>query len=348
MMRSEKITPVGTNWVTTTIAGPNDGSGDGIGPYAEFDGPSDIAVDGAGELFVADQDNATIRKIVLVGTNWVVTTIGGTPKDFGSADGAGNAALFTFPSSLVVDSNGNVYVTDQNNTVRKGVFTAYNGAYKTIASASGANGSLSVTLLPPEANGQWRFGWETAWRASGSTANNLVPGNYAIQFSSVPGYLTIQTNFTAVVVNNTTSYITNQYYPTINGGAGTVGTLTVDITPGVLSGTGWRFLGESAWRTSGSTATNLLPGVYYIEFEPVSGYAKPSSEALQVYAGIPTVITAGYLLASTAPGGVLLPFPVPSNRNRRCGGLSFWVQRPVAHSRMWAMAAAWPCKPMWY
>ncbi|HEY1662174.1 MAG TPA: Ig-like domain-containing protein [Verrucomicrobiae bacterium] len=309
-----KITPVGTNWVTTTIVGPNSGSGDGIGSYAEFNGPSGIAVDSAGDLFVADQDNGTIRKIVLVGTNWVVTTIGGTAKDFGSADGAGNAALFTFPSSLVVDTNGNIYVIDGNGTVRKGVFTAYSGAYKTIASAAGANGALMVTLLPPEANGQWRFPWEQAWHNSGEVVSNLTQDNYTLEFRSVPGYLVLQTNFTVAVVNGTTTSITNQYYPTLaDGSAGSVGTLTVDIGPNLLSGSGWRFLGESSWRASGSTVTNLLPDFYFIEFEPVTNYSKPSSQEVQVYAGLPTIISANYVLASSAPAGVLLPFPVPGN-----------------------------------
>jgi hypothetical protein len=308
-----KITPVGTNWVVTTIAGfvGSSGSTDGTGSNARFNEPSSIDADSAGNLYVTDGDSI-IRKLTPVGTNWVVTTIGGLARIRGNTDGAGSAALFNDPSGITVDNSDDLYVADTgNDTIRKGVFTAYNGANEMIAGASGTNGALSVTLLPPEANGQWRFGWETGWRDSGTTASNLVAGNYPVEFSSVPGYLTIQTNFIAVVTEDATSYITNQYYPTVNGGAGSVGTLTVDITPEVLSGTGWRFLGETNWFASGSTATNLLPGVYDIEFEPVTNYAKPSSEAVEVYAGVPTFITAGYLLASTPPGGVLFPFPVP-------------------------------------
>jgi hypothetical protein len=245
----------------------------------------------------------------------LVNTIGGLNGSYGSTDGAGSDARFYFPNGLAVDGTGTIFVADTaNSTIRKGVFSAYGSANTSILGVSAANGALSVTLLPPEANGQWRFGWETVWHANGYTAGNLVAGNYPIEFRSVPGYLTVQTNFTAVVTANQTTSITNQYYPTLNdGSAGVVGMLTVNLTPGVLSGTGWRFLGESGWRASGSTAANLLPGVYDIEFEPVGGYSKPSSEAVQIYAGFPTFISAGYLLAASAPPNVLLPYPVPGN-----------------------------------
>jgi hypothetical protein len=318
-----KITPVigTTNWVVSTIAGQVgvNGSADGIGTNALFYQPGCIAVDIVGNLYVADVLNNNIRKLTPTGNSWTVTTIGGQAGNpFGpwnSSDGAGSAARFYEPSGIAVDNSGNVYVADYgNNSIRKGTFTAY-APYNPVAnSAPATNSSLTVTLLPPSANGQWRFGWEQAWRNSGTTASNLVAGNYPILFSSVPGYLLIQTNFTAVVPANKATYLTNQYYPTLNGGAGTVGTLTVDITPNVLAGTGWRFLGENVWRAPGSTATNLLPAVYYIQFEPVNGYATPANEGVQVYAGFPTLISAGYTLASAAPAKVLLPVAVPGNQ----------------------------------
>ncbi|HEY3762944.1 MAG TPA: Ig-like domain-containing protein [Verrucomicrobiae bacterium] len=302
-----KITPMGANWVVQTIAGDFIFR---VGNSYSLGAPQGVSVDNAGNLFVTVADS--VLEINQMGTNWVLNVIGGEGE--GSADGAGSAALFNQPYGITVDNSGAIYVADtDNNTIRKGVFTAYGQANTSISSASGANGTLSVTLLPPEAGGQWRFGWETGWRASGTTARNLVAGNYPVQFSSVSGYLTIQTNFIAVVPANTAVYMTNQYYPTLNGGAGSVGSLTVDITPSVLSGTGWRFLGETTWRAPGSTAINLLPGIYNIEFEPVSGYVKPSTEGIQVSAGVPAFVTEGYLLASTAPSGVLLPFPVPGN-----------------------------------
>ena len=111
-----KITPAG---VVTTFAGTagSDGSADGTGAAARFNKPAGVAVDGAGNVFVADRDNHTIRKITPAG---VVTTLAGTAGSAGSADGTGAAARFSRPTSVAVDGAGNVFVADtDNNAVRK-------------------------------------------------------------------------------------------------------------------------------------------------------------------------------------------------------------------------------------
>jgi sugar lactone lactonase YvrE len=121
-----KITPAG---VVTTLAGMgrSAGSADGTGAAARFSytdpglsssfGPTGVAVDGAGSVFVADTDNDTIRKITPTG---VVTTLAGTARLYGSADGAGAAASFGRPQGVAVDGVGNVFVADtDNNTIRK-------------------------------------------------------------------------------------------------------------------------------------------------------------------------------------------------------------------------------------
>jgi sugar lactone lactonase YvrE len=115
-----KITPAR---VVTTIAGVagSSGSADGIGSAARFIYPSGIAVDGAGNVYVADTYNNTIRKLTQSATNWVVTTLGGMPGFYGTANGAGSAARFSNPSAIAVDSAGNLYVADfYFNTIRKG------------------------------------------------------------------------------------------------------------------------------------------------------------------------------------------------------------------------------------
>src|SRR5262249_54951753 len=97
------------------------GSVDGIGSAARFDFPSGIAVDSAGNVYVADCYNNTIRKLTPMGTDWVVTTLGGTADFYGTVDETGSAARFGNPNGVAVDSVGNLYVADfYFSTIRKG------------------------------------------------------------------------------------------------------------------------------------------------------------------------------------------------------------------------------------
>ncbi len=112
-----KVTPGG---VVTTPAGlvASSGSSDGTGSAARFYNPSGVAVDSGGNVYVADKNNCTIRKVTPAG---VVTTIGGTARVIGGADGLGAAANFSSPTGIAVDAAGNLYVADSgNNRVSKG------------------------------------------------------------------------------------------------------------------------------------------------------------------------------------------------------------------------------------
>jgi hypothetical protein len=174
--------------------------------------------------------------------------------------------------------------------------------------------ALQVTLLPPEAGGQWRFAWDVGWRNSGDTVANLAADNYPIQFRNVSNYLAIPSSVTISVPNNTTARYTNQYYPTIGQPSPSdTGSLTVKISPNAPTGAGWRIFGETAWRAPGSTASNLLVDIYPIEFAPVSGWSKPVSEAIQLVGGQGTSITVNYLLASSPPAGFGGPIAVTSD-----------------------------------
>jgi sugar lactone lactonase YvrE len=128
------ITPGG---VVTTLAGTagNNGSDDGTGTAASFAFPTGIAVDGAGNVYVADSGNSTIRKITPEG---VVTTLAGTARNRGSADGTGAGASFTSPYGIAVDGSGNVFVADtENSTIRK---IAPGGVVTTLAGMAGRAG----------------------------------------------------------------------------------------------------------------------------------------------------------------------------------------------------------------
>jgi sugar lactone lactonase YvrE len=128
-----KVTPAG---VVSTLAGTlgQVGSADGLGATATFNLPAGIATDPAGNLFVADSGNATIRKITTVGDVVTVSTFAGLPASTGSNDGSGSSARFAQPWGLATDDVGNVYVVDRaNNNVRKVSFT---GAVTTLAGHS--------------------------------------------------------------------------------------------------------------------------------------------------------------------------------------------------------------------
>ena len=106
----------------TTIAGTagSAGSVDGTGSAARFYQPAGVALDTAGNLYVAENGNHTIRKMTPAGTNWAVTTLAGLAGHPGSADGTNSAVRFNTPNYLWLDSAGSVYVSDWGNaTIRK-------------------------------------------------------------------------------------------------------------------------------------------------------------------------------------------------------------------------------------
>jgi sugar lactone lactonase YvrE len=126
-----KVTPDG---VVTTLAGSagDYGTNDGPGVAARFDEPEGVAVDGEGNVYVADTWNSTIRKVSPGG---VVTTLAGSAGDYGTNDGPGVDARFDLPAGVAVDSVGNVYVADTwNCTIRK---ISLAGVVTTLAGSAG-------------------------------------------------------------------------------------------------------------------------------------------------------------------------------------------------------------------
>lgn len=128
-----------SEYAFVTLAGTAPGAVDATGPAARFNGPAAVALDAAGNLYVADSHNHTIRRVTPQGD---VTTLAGLAGAAGSRDGVGAEARFTGPRGITVDHQGTVYVTDGQTTVRK---ISPDRRVTTLAGTFGETGSADGT-----------------------------------------------------------------------------------------------------------------------------------------------------------------------------------------------------------
>jgi sugar lactone lactonase YvrE len=160
-----KVSPDG---VVTTIAGSFTGSGtsgltgssDGSASGARFDHPSDVVVDSAGNIYVADSGNHAIRKIDLSGN---VTTLAGDLGYSGYQDSTGDAALFNSPQGIAIDAAGNIIVADTTNGLIRmvssdGVVTTIAGTLFTNNTGAAFQGSGGESFTGSSGEGG-RSGW---------------------------------------------------------------------------------------------------------------------------------------------------------------------------------------------
>jgi hypothetical protein len=199
------VTSSGT---VTTVAGQNGvaGSTDGASGQAQFYFPSGIGIDPAGNLFVADTDNHTLREIALAGT---VSTPAGLAGTSGSADGMGTAARFNFPTGVAVNSAGDVYLADaSNHTIRLGVvLTAPSIATQpqNRTATVGENVTLSVTASgKPAPACQWLFNGVII---GGATGDTLVLNN--VQSANAGDYTVTVTNSAGTVTSSQATLTVN-------------------------------------------------------------------------------------------------------------------------------------------
>ncbi len=154
---NNRIRKVSTSGLITTVAGTGIGgfSGDG-GPAtaAQLSAPRGVAVDSAGNLYIADSENFRIRKVRSSG---IITTVAGNGTSGYSGDGgAATAAQLNQPSGVVRDSAGNLFIVDSgNHSIRK---MSPDGTITTMAGSGfgGYSGDGGAAVLPLRRGGGQR------------------------------------------------------------------------------------------------------------------------------------------------------------------------------------------------
>lgn len=211
-----KITPAG---VVSTVAGLPGvlGSADGTNCGARFCEPEGIAVDGAGNVYVADAGNQTVRELTPMGTDWVVTTIAGWAGNDGSSDGSGIGARFCYPAGMTMSAGNLVLADSGNNTIRSGSEITDNpprisGQPQGQAVDAGSPVTFNVSATGGTLYYQWLFDGATIPGATGASytlgaAGIADAGSYSVLVTSPTGSV-VSSN--AILTVYSQPVITNQ------------------------------------------------------------------------------------------------------------------------------------------
>ncbi|HWA88213.1 MAG TPA: protease pro-enzyme activation domain-containing protein [Opitutus sp.] len=173
----------------STVAGwaEQSGSADGVGWQARFNYPGGVRVDPAGNLFVTDSTNDTLRKITPAG---VVTTIVGSPGVSGTADGSAAEARLNNPGGLTLSSDGNIYIADSENfTIRKltpdGIVSTFAGQAGTAGTTDGTGSVARFT--EPENIASDAAGNLYVPDGGGETVRKITPDGEVTTLAGAPG-----------------------------------------------------------------------------------------------------------------------------------------------------------------
>jgi len=189
--RIRMISPGGI--ITTAVGGATGGfSGDG-GPAvsASINIPSDVAVDSAGSLYIADAGNNRIRKVAPTG---VITTIAGTAGNGFSGDGGPpTLAMLNHPWSIAVASSGTVYIGDMANFRVREIIPAASGLLPPVVSANGVvNGAsfvVGLTVAPGSLAAIFGSNFASATTIAGSVPLPTMLGQTSVTFDGIPAPL---------------------------------------------------------------------------------------------------------------------------------------------------------------
>jgi sugar lactone lactonase YvrE len=210
---------LGTNGLLTPLAGTGYGdySGDG-GPatQASLDGPSGVAADPAGDVFIADTGNQRIRR---VDTNGVITTVAGNGTNGYSGDGgAATNARFYNPSGVAVDAAGDLFIADTlNHRIRK---VDINGIITTVAgsgvSGYAGDGGAATNAKLAQPNGL----------AMDGVGNLFIADTYNHRIRKVSPFASLPT----LTLNNLATNNAGDYQVIVTGASGSVTSSVVTLT----------------------------------------------------------------------------------------------------------------------
>ena len=165
---SYRIRRVSTSGLITTVAGTGAAgfSGDGgAATSAQLNAPTGVALDGAGNLFIADYLNYRIRR---VSTSGLITTVAGAgTQGFGGDGGAATSAQLNSPTGVAFDGAGNLFIADRdNNRVRRVAGAGVLAAVPALVAAE-------VDLFPNPARGSLTVALPAAWAGAEVQAEAL-------------------------------------------------------------------------------------------------------------------------------------------------------------------------------
>ncbi len=253
-----RVRHITSGGVVTTLAGDTSngttgltGTTDATGTAARFNGPTGIAIDSYGDLFVADASNNLIRKVT---TGGVVTTFAGQGSDgFTNANGTG--AQFTFPIRIEIDASDNFYIADYldtgNHLIRK---MNTSSIVTTTAASSIANKSVTLAGNAVEVvDGQTITARGIVYSITATNSNPTIGGTGVSQVTKGSGTGTFSENVTGLTAN--TAYTYRAYVTDSKQGTsyGPIQTFTTLKTTNSFSGA------SGSWSTDGNWSEGTAP-----------------------------------------------------------------------------------------